>query len=193
MFKKRVYTTAVFRQHIDELTRDPAAIRAAMRSGRVSRAFGERIMLAVTQVNGCRYCHWGHVYAARQAGVSDADIAAIVAGEFGELPADEVEALVFAQHWAETEGQPHPDALRALEATYGPQTAADIFLHIRMITVGNLLGNTFDALLYRIRGQGPAYSRLREELAVLALTPVYPVWALLTRGFRTKSTALMAN
>jgi hypothetical protein len=66
-----------------------------------------------------------------------------------------------------------------LVETYGPETASHIRAHIRMITLGNLVGNTFDALLGRLRGQPTEGSSLGSEVATLGLlvlaTPVLAV------------------
>jgi AhpD family alkylhydroperoxidase len=166
-FQKRVYTVAAFRQDIADALAHMDEFRAAYRSGRVSRAFAERIMLAVTQVNGCRYCHYGHTRAALRAGVPPEDIRHLVEGELGRLPSEEVVALTFAQHYAETAGNPDPEAWQRLVDTYGPDTARDIVAFIRMITIGNLAGNTLDALLSRLQGRPAAGSSLGQELGVV--------------------------
>ena len=172
-FDKRIYTIATFRRALDELFVHLPELRAALRGGRVSKPFAERIMLAVTQVNGCRYCHYGHARAALAAGVTPAEIQHLIAGELGRLPADEVIALTFAQHYAETEGNPDPAAWQRLVDTYGPETARDIMAYIRMITLGNLLGNTFDALLYRLTLRPTARdSSLFQEAGVILGSPL---------------------
>lgn len=56
-------------------------LKAAARSHRVDHTFTEKIMLAVTQVNGCRYCSYGHTKAALKEGIPEDEIARIAAGE----------------------------------------------------------------------------------------------------------------
>jgi AhpD family alkylhydroperoxidase len=126
------------------------AFRDTARSGRVSRAFAEKIMLAVTQVNGCRYCAYGHSRMALREGVAPEEIEKILAAELGNFPEEEAVALAFAQHWAETEGQPDPEAERRFREYYGPTISDDILHWMRMINMGNLMGNTLDAILYRL-------------------------------------------
>lgn len=167
-FDKRIFDVPTFRTSIRDLIDRLAECRAAFRAGRVSRAFAERIMLAVTQVNGCRYCDWGHTKAALAAGVSAEELEAIRTGSFDDaIPAAEIRALLFAQHYAHTEGHPDPAAWTALVAAYGPDAARDILCYIRMITVGNLSGNTFDAFLSRLRGRPAPGSTPGQELGVL--------------------------
>ena len=59
--------------------------------------------------------------------------------------------------------------VQKLVQTYGQERARDILAHVRMITLGNLSGNTFDALLSRLRGRPAEGSGLGSELATLAL------------------------
>jgi AhpD family alkylhydroperoxidase len=148
-FHKRFYTPRSFFRDLRELVAHRSEIRETARSGRVSRAFVEKIMMAVTAVNGCRYCAYFHTRMALREGVPPDQIAGILSLELGAFPPEEAIALAFAQHWAETEGHPDPDAQRRFYETYGPQVSADILNWMRMINMGNLLGNSWDALLWR--------------------------------------------
>ena len=147
-------------------------LKRASRSKRVDHAFAEKIMLAVTQVNDCRYCNYGHTKSALQAGVPQEEIARIATGELGEFPEDEATAFFFGQHYAEAEGQPDPLALQRFVDCYGKEKADDILAYIRMIMFGNLMGNTFDAFLNRFRGRPVPGSSLLSELTILGLTVI---------------------
>lgn len=125
-------------------------IRALMRDGNIAPAFRERLMLAVTEVNGCRYCSYAHARAALSAGVPREEIEALAAGTFDGCPPDEVSALLYAQHWAEANAKPEASARQRVVAQYGEAMAGKMELALRMIRVGNLLGNTFDSLLHRV-------------------------------------------
>jgi AhpD family alkylhydroperoxidase len=149
-FKKRFYTPRTFWHDLQEVMREMPAFKDTARSGRVPRAFAEKIMLAVTQVNGCRYCAYGHTRTALKEGVSSEDIEKILAAELGDFPEEEAVALAFAQHWAETAGQPDPEAEHRFREYYGPVVSADILNWMRMINMGNLMGNTLDAILYHL-------------------------------------------
>jgi AhpD family alkylhydroperoxidase len=153
-FRKRFYTPRAFARDLREVLAHMPSFRETARSERVSRSFAEKIMLAVTQVNGCRYCAYGHTRAALAAGVDTEEIAQIMAGDVDGFAQEEAVALAFAQHWAETGGHPDPDAERRFRTYYGPQVSEDILNWMRMIQMGNLMGNTFDALLYRLGIRG---------------------------------------
>lgn len=149
-FDKRFYTPRSFYSDLVELLARRSEIRGTMQSGRVSRAFAEKIMMAVTAVNRCRYCARYHTRLALEEGVPQDEIARILALELDEFPAEEAVALAFAQHWAETAGHPDPEAERHFHAFYGPETSQDLLHWMRMINVGNLAGNTWDAILWRL-------------------------------------------
>jgi AhpD family alkylhydroperoxidase len=164
---KRIYTFPAFNAGIQEIIDHMDELRQAARGGRVSKAFAEKIMLVVTRVNGCRYCSYGHSRAALAAGVSDAELQSLLTLDLGTFPTNEVIALTFAQHYAEANCQPDPSAWQRVVAYYGEETANDILTYLRMITFGNLFGNTFDALLSRISGNPVPDSSLRSELGVI--------------------------
>lgn len=149
-FNKRFYTPRAFWHDLRAVMASMPAFRDTARSGRVSRAFAEKIMLAVTQVNGCRYCAYGHTRLAIKEGVSPEEIEKILAAELGDFPEEEAIALAFAQHWAETAGRPDSEAERRFHEYYGPTVSGDILNWMRMINTGNLMGNTLDAILYRL-------------------------------------------
>ena len=132
------------------LARERRRLRALLRGQAIDAAFRERLMLAVTEVNGCRYCSYAHARMALSAGLDTDEIAALARGELAGAPPEQAVALLYARHWAETEARPDPEARRRLVETYGEPKARDIELTLRMIRVGNLLGNTTDYLLYRV-------------------------------------------
>jgi AhpD family alkylhydroperoxidase len=120
------------------------------KKGLLSSAFQERLMLAVTAVNGCRYCSYFHARQALKSGVSPQEISRLLSGDNDTCPAEEATAVVYAQHWAEADAHPDPEIVRKLRQTYGVEKAEVINLVLRMIRMGNLMGNTMDYLIYRI-------------------------------------------
>lgn len=151
-FNRRIYKNplAIWRDFRHVFSRRPL-IRKTMSGELVSEAFRERLMVTVTEVNGCRYCRYFHASEALKAGVSQAELEEFMKGAIpADTPPEEYQALAYAQHWAENDAQPDPAFAEKLRATYGEETAEAIHLILRMIRVGNLLGNTWDYILFRL-------------------------------------------
>jgi AhpD family alkylhydroperoxidase len=161
-FKKRTYAFNTFFKDLINIARK----RKQISSSKISRKFSEHIMLVVTSVNGCVYCEWGHVNWAKQEGSTEEEIAGLLSLNFGDLPPEEVIALSFAQHYAETLGHPSPDAVHRLIQEYGKEKGQSIISSCDMITIGNLLGNTISAFLSRLQGIPPENGSLFFELLV---------------------------
>lgn len=174
-FDRRVYTPVTFARAMRAIFDHLDDLRNAARGGRVDRKFAQKIMLVVSRVNGCRYCLYGHSRAALVSGVSEGELQSLLSGELGTFPKAEAIALTFAQHYAESCEHPDPIAWQRLVDDYGLQTAQDILAYLRMITMGNLLGNTFDALLSRFIGRPARESSFWSEAGVLiAALLVFP-------------------
>lgn len=179
-FRKRTFSLPLYARSLAALmTASPVLVRALIRP-RISRALREQVMLAVTSVNDCRYCDWGHTALALRHGV---DVAALRQTlDSGSLSAggtpDEV-AVLYAQHVASQQGDADPAAERALAAAWIPDERAEIKAYITAITFGNLVGNSADAWLARLRrvpvqGGHPAGEAIA---ALVGLPALLPAWA----------------
>ncbi len=92
----------------------PLLVRAAWRR-RVSAAFESKLMLTVTAVNGCRYCGWFHSRLAEHRDVPSDEVKALLSGVIDRGVADdEAAGLLFAQHYAESNRLPSPEAVARL-------------------------------------------------------------------------------
>lgn len=142
-------------------------IREAMRSGTLPPDFRERLMLAVTEVNQCRYCQRFHIGQARQAGISTEEITHYLKGNIPEdIPEAQKLAVCYAQHWAESETDPDQEYLEQVQQVYGEEGLQAINIALRMIWMGNLLGNTLDYVIFRLsfgRWDGLTRPRTRGE------------------------------
>lgn len=167
-FNKRSFTLSTFAASARDLFAHLDELYSALAQQRISRPLAEKIMLAVTQVNGCRYCSYAHTGMALQAGVSTVELRDLLTGEFSHIPEHELSALLFAQHYAEQADRYDAAAWLHLQETYGIDLARDMLAHIRVITFANLYGNTFDALLERFQCRSVAGSRFCDEVIVLS-------------------------
>jgi AhpD family alkylhydroperoxidase len=150
-FRKRRYKNANdFFSDLWFPIRNRSRLREISRRKLVSRAFHERLMLAVTAVNGCRYCSWFHTRQALKSGLAVEEITDLLAGDVANCPPDEGVAVTYAQHWAESDAHPDPEAVQRLQQEYGLEKTEAIHLILRMIRMANLLGNSWDYLIYRV-------------------------------------------
>src|SRR3982751_6193226 len=133
-FPRRTATPALIAPWLAELARTlPGLLASYSPRGPIDARTRERVIMAVTEINGCRYCAW--IHGSWQDFLGDVD------------PAQAEEALLtYARACAEA-GRPldpaslaaglAPDAVRAVQAT------------VAQIEVANLVGNTVDGLLAR--------------------------------------------
>ena len=71
-------------------------------------------MLAITAVDGCRYCSYFHARLALKAGIGQEEIGKLLSGDVSGCPKEETLAVLYAQHWAESSAHPDPDAVQKL-------------------------------------------------------------------------------
>jgi AhpD family alkylhydroperoxidase len=151
-FRRRYYSSwRVFWQDLLVLLSQRNQIKKALREDRISPAFRERLMMAVTEVNDCRYCRTFHVQQAYQAGLSEQEIQTYLSGIIPEdIPPEEKLAVCYAKYWAENDAQPDLKSQNQIREAYGEEGFDAIQIILRMIRMGNLLGNTGDYFLFRL-------------------------------------------
>lgn len=146
----------------------------AKNKGIVDAKFSERVMLAVTEVNGCAVCSYAHTVASLKAGMSSEEIKSFLDGNADEdnyINVEEATAIFFAQHYAESRGVADIDAWNTVVSRYGEEKALAILGMIRTIMSGNSIGIAFSSLVLRIKGEEPdSRSSLAYELSVLILS-----------------------
>lgn len=79
----------------------------------------ERVMLAVTEVNGCPACSWAHTQLALREGMTGEEISRLLSGDGDTVPADEAAGVLVAQHYADSRGRPDRAAYDAVVQRYG--------------------------------------------------------------------------
>lgn len=152
-FRRRIYTGPLhFGRDLWRVARDFRSVLMLSSKAGISAVLRERIMLVVTGVNRCRHCAHGHQFLAQLAGIPKAEIEALLMLDLANCPHHEIPALLFAIHWAESDGEPGAASIGALEAEYGLAFARQIETAALLINVGNRIGNTFDFMLSRLSG-----------------------------------------
>lgn len=142
--------------------------------------FSERIMLAVTAVNRCSACSYLHTQTALEKGVQNEVIKSILEGDLGSFSDEEMPAVLFGQHFAETRGQVSEEARSHFTQAYGPEMALRIESYIALVCFGNLCSNTVER---RRTGTEEGVSR-PGILVTLLCRPVF--WGITRRERRDK-------
>ncbi len=151
MTKKRTFRNfGQFRLELVFFIKNHKQIKSAMRNTSISPAFRERLMLAVTSVNDCRFCSYYHTQLALQEGISAQEASKLLEGSVDNCPPEEAPALLYAQHWAESDGNPDSKAVQRIIDNYGEQTLQDIDILLHMIRMGNYMGNVVDMIHERM-------------------------------------------
>lgn len=165
------------------------AYRSVLRRKRIDPKFAERLMLAVTEVNGCEACSFAHTLMALKKGFSREEIDSFLSGNAAYVRPEEAQGILFAQHYADTKGRPDRDAYEALVREYGTEKSKDIVAAVQVMMAGNMIGLPFSALMSRLRGRPYPNSSLHHELGMqfsgLVILPLSFVHALL-RWIRRK-------
>lgn len=166
--KQRTFNTKAFYFHLKEMIESLDVLILYNISGNKDKAFTEKIMLAVTEVNGCRYCNYLHTKLALDAGVSREDIQNLFNGQFENIHPDETHALMFAQHYADTSGHPDTETYHKFVDFYGDDKANEIVSIIKTIMVGNIYALSADALMNRVKGNPLPGSQSIDEVLIVA-------------------------
>ena len=159
----------------------------AKRKKELSPKFIERIMLAVTEVNGCAICSYAHTKKALESGMSNEEIQKMLSGIIDDVPTREVPAVIFAQHYADTRGNPTLESWQRIVEIYGLSKAKGILGSVRSIMIGNAYGIAWSSFFNRLRSRPDQRSNLQYELSMMLgtiLTPISLIHALISDLFR---------
>jgi AhpD family alkylhydroperoxidase len=181
---RRLYSVPESYRILYEGLRTARHLLRARWKNELSPDFFERIMLAVSGVNDCAVCSHGHARMALEAGMNADEIRNLLAGAVDGVPAGEVPAVLFAQHYADSRGRPSRESWERVAEHYGLSRARGILGAVRMIMVGNTYGIIQGSLINRVRGRPDPRSTLAYELsmmvAVVLFVPVALVHALIS-------------
>lgn len=182
MHKGRTFSVKEFVAVCDEAA---AAITGSGRERKlIDENFKSHIMLAVTQVNGCKYCSYVHTKHALKSGSSAEELARLMEGDLRSVDPVQTPALVFAQHYAHTMGDYDADAYERIVSSYGADRARGILAIVKQIMMTNAYGGAISLMDDRIRRIKHPESRLSSELGILLSVFVVLPAALLKNLFK---------
>jgi AhpD family alkylhydroperoxidase len=108
----------------------------------INQELSERIMLAVTEVNGCEVCSYAHTRMALESGMSNEEIQNMLSGIVTDILSEELPAVMFAQHYTDSRGKPSEDSWNRLVEVYGLSKANGI--------IGSLYNNDWKRLWHSL-------------------------------------------
>lgn len=158
-FKQFYHATRVFYSALPDFIKN-------RKTKLIDQPFIERLMLAVTQVNGCEACSYAHTKIAFEAGLSREEINSFLAGSDEFVKEEEAPAILFAQHYADTDGHPDCAVYYKFVETYGEEKARIILSAIQVIHFANILGIPLSALRSRLKGKPYGNSSLLHEIGL---------------------------
>lgn len=180
MNTSRLYTVGEGFRHLVLLFRTVRFVSKARKQELLDKRFMERIMLGVTQVNGCQLCSYAHTKMALEMGMEEQQIQELLGGELDNVPSEQLKAVLFGQHYAETKGRPTQAAWDEIVTVYGKEAAKGILGTIRIMMVGNIWGVVIGLLKDRIQHRkiDERSSLGYEVLLTFAILPFIPVAAI---------------
>ncbi|HOO27132.1 MAG TPA: carboxymuconolactone decarboxylase family protein [Lachnospiraceae bacterium] len=149
----------------------------AKKNGILQETFSERLMLAVTEVNQCAMCSYAHTKMALETGMNLEEINAMLSGDLSDVESEEMPAILFAQHYADSRCKPSEKSWNSVTAQYGSQKSIAILGAIRVIMFGNTYGIPFGSLKARFSKKSKKAvdprSSLFYELAMLVTLLIF--------------------
>lgn len=145
-------------------------LKTSKKTKLMNKKLKERIMLAVTEVNGCTMCSFVHTQLALSSGMSREVIKELLAGDHKNIPLEDSVAVIFAQHYAFNKEKPSSESIERLVDEYGFKKAELVIAACNMITMTNGMGTSMDYFYHRIQFKRNKDSNLLLELLNPLLT-----------------------
>lgn len=155
-------------------------IKQAKKAKVINKAFVERIMLGVTEVNGCTLCSYQHTGVALKAGLSREEIRALLDGELQSVQENEIIGVLFGKHVADQRGLFDKEAYDRMVKEYGEERALGVLGAVRIIMFTNIIGIMGGVLFDTITFNNKKIGLFIHELVRLPLLVMMMPFALLT-------------
>ncbi len=180
-FKKRTITATQLAGRLASLLPELGAMYRVWLKGEVDAGFREELMLAVSQLNGCIYCSWGHYEWAQISGVSNEELARLEQLDPTGFDRRKWVAISYVRALVkENFVRVQPQLRRAMQHKYSAREIRNIELIANVMDVGNRGSNTFDAMRSRLKGVPADGSRVVDELILsgvfLTIAPIVLVY-----------------
>lgn len=171
----RLYSKREFNSIVSKMTYSILKRKKGLKL--ISKEFQTKIMLAVTQVNGCQICNYYHTKQAIDSGMSNDELQSIVLGDQNNVQADEAMALLFAQHYASEKGNYSKETFGKVIQQYGIEKAYGILGVVTMISFGNAYGICLGNFKSRFTKTGKIKNSkfINELYIILSVIILFPI------------------
>lgn len=170
---KKLFSIFEFYEIMTAAFRSIPLLKKAKAAGKRNTAFLERIMLAVTEVNGCPLCSYYHTKVSLEEGFTIEEIRNMLGGVHSDVPEEELAGVLFAQHYADERGKPSRKSWETLVSAYGETGAYGVLAVTRMIMMGNATGIPSGSFINRFRGKPDPRSNVAYELMMMIAMLVF--------------------
>lgn len=145
----------------------------------MNKQLKERIMLAVTEVNGCTLCSFVHTRVALNSGMSSEEIKVLLAGELDHVPESDVLAVLFAKDFAFNHEVVDKASYARLKEAYGSKKARAILSVAHVITMTNSMGIAMGLLKETLTFKHVKGSNILNEILIPISTMIFfPIFLL---------------
>lgn len=164
-FKKRTMTAPQFVGSLASLLPELNVLYGVWVRNDLDPGFREELMLAVSRLNDCRFCTWGHQEWAQISGVSNEELAQLEQLDPRGFDRRKWVAISYVRALVKRDFKGvQPELRRAMQHKYSPQEIRQIGLVARVMDIGNRGSNTWEAMVSRVRGKPAPEGRVLDEL-----------------------------
>ena len=133
----------------------------------IEAGFREELMLAVSRLNDCKYCAWGHHEWAHAVGISEDELDHIEHGDPEGIERAKWVAISYVVALVSSDFTDVPSELKQeMQASYSDHEIKEIELVARIMDIANRGANTFDAMLSRLHGKPAHDSHIIDEFVL---------------------------
>lgn len=176
VFNKRIFTIREHFRIMNHAAKSFDMLIYVKKHKLFDKKFKERIMLAVTEVNGCELCSYVHTKMSLSSGMNSVEIKEILNGIKDDVPSDELVGVLFGEYFASSHELPDRAMVNRLIEEYGRDKAKIICAILGMITLTNSMGISMGLFKERIMFNRVKKSKLINELGIPLLTmTIFPI------------------
>jgi len=197
VFNKRVFT---MKEHIGIMKHAAKSLGLLMyvkKHKLFNKQFKERIMLAVTEVNGCELCSYVHTKISLSSGMNSSEIKELLNGIKDDVPEEQLVAVLFAEYYATSHEKPEKEMVNRLINEYGREKAKIICAILGMITLTNSMGISLglfkDRLMFKRVKKSKLFNELGIPLSTMTVFPMLFIYYKIKSFFKTPSCHLIPD